>query len=119
MYANGDERINKNFQFLAMLAFNAAYGAGSVGSLSSYKQYGSNAPFQIGAASAVFAFVVYTGYYLMRVGLPQSLKDFEERRADGKGRPAAASRLSTHDIKDCNGLKGLQTMEQLVVAKKA
>eukprot|EP00746_Dinoflagellata_sp_MGD_P122968 gnl/MRDRNA2_/MRDRNA2_57714_c0_seq1.p1 gnl/MRDRNA2_/MRDRNA2_57714_c0~~gnl/MRDRNA2_/MRDRNA2_57714_c0_seq1.p1 ORF type:complete len:622 (-),score=63.39 gnl/MRDRNA2_/MRDRNA2_57714_c0_seq1:150-2015(-) len=86
MYADGDDRTFKNMQFVSAIAFNVAYGAGGVAALWSYENLGPLAPFQIGAASTCFTCVVYTFYYMMRVGLPKSLKDFEKQRAIKKGR---------------------------------
>jgi len=85
IYANGDERIFLNMQYGITCAFNLGYAGAAIFCLWAYEHLGPQVPFQMAAGVAGFSFVVYTLYFMMRVGFPKSLKDFEEQRAQRNG----------------------------------
>lgn len=82
IYGGSDSRIFKNIQFVSILCYNLASGGASVVTLRIYTKIGKVAPFQVAAGVASFACLVYTGYFIGRVGLPRSFKEFEDRRAE-------------------------------------
>lgn len=81
MYAGCEERIFKNMQFMTSAGFHSGYGAGAPVALTLYENFGPQAPFYQAAIVALLGFFVYTGYFVARVGLPSSFKDFEQQRA--------------------------------------
>eukprot|EP00746_Dinoflagellata_sp_MGD_P141552 gnl/MRDRNA2_/MRDRNA2_74648_c0_seq1.p1 gnl/MRDRNA2_/MRDRNA2_74648_c0~~gnl/MRDRNA2_/MRDRNA2_74648_c0_seq1.p1 ORF type:complete len:562 (-),score=66.54 gnl/MRDRNA2_/MRDRNA2_74648_c0_seq1:283-1968(-) len=81
LYSNGNDRIFKNMLFVAAVCFNFGYAFAAVVALTIYDTVGKLAPFYFAAGIAGLAFILYTGCFFARVGLPRSLRDFEDQRA--------------------------------------
>eukprot|EP00746_Dinoflagellata_sp_MGD_P014698 gnl/MRDRNA2_/MRDRNA2_132358_c0_seq1.p1 gnl/MRDRNA2_/MRDRNA2_132358_c0~~gnl/MRDRNA2_/MRDRNA2_132358_c0_seq1.p1 ORF type:complete len:347 (-),score=38.87 gnl/MRDRNA2_/MRDRNA2_132358_c0_seq1:115-1005(-) len=100
-YANGDDRIFKNMLFVSSVAFDTAYGCGSTMALYTYDNIGKLVPFYIAAGVAAVAFVLYTGYFIMRVGLPQSFREFEKQRANARSNGEMKSMVMNVEPSEC------------------
>eukprot|EP00746_Dinoflagellata_sp_MGD_P028656 gnl/MRDRNA2_/MRDRNA2_167754_c0_seq1.p1 gnl/MRDRNA2_/MRDRNA2_167754_c0~~gnl/MRDRNA2_/MRDRNA2_167754_c0_seq1.p1 ORF type:complete len:257 (+),score=44.27 gnl/MRDRNA2_/MRDRNA2_167754_c0_seq1:86-772(+) len=78
LYAGGDLKIYLRLQCLSGFSFAAGVSAGTAFSTWAYVTFGRKVPFLIASAVAFIGFAVYTVGFLTRVGVPRSLKDFEE-----------------------------------------
>lgn len=78
LYAGTDLKLYMRLQCLSGGAFGAGVSAGTAFSTWAYVTLGRKMPFLVASAVAFIGCAAYTVAFLTRVGLPRSLKDFEE-----------------------------------------
>lgn len=91
LYAGTDLKLYLRLQCLAATCFAVGVSGATTFATWAYVTFGRKVPFFIASAVAFTGFAVYTLGFLVRVGVPQSLKDFEEAHRLRQVVPAAVS----------------------------
>lgn len=79
MYGGKDMKLFLRLQCLSGTAFSIGIACASASSTWMYVTFGPRAPFYLGAVVSLAGFTVYSLGFFVRVGLPQSLQEFEEQ----------------------------------------
>lgn len=80
MYAGDDFQIYLRLQWFSGTLFSIGAAFGAPAGLGLYEGVSRRAPFLVAVAIAVAGFAGYTGFFLVRVGLPMSFQDYEQKR---------------------------------------
>jgi len=78
LYARTNFKYFLRMQVLCGTAFAIGIGGGTSCATYMYSNWGRRSPFYVAEGVAALGFLIYTTGFLCRVGIPRSLKDFEE-----------------------------------------
>lgn len=132
LYSGGNFEVFLRMQSLSSTVFGMGVAGGTFFSTWAYTTYGPKGPFYLGAVVSLAGFLIYTAGFLLRVGLPRSLKAYEGEHypvSPSKRQPISSAVVNvdpTECSDDCtgaamkrsDGLRALQTKDQLALAKK-
>eukprot|EP00746_Dinoflagellata_sp_MGD_P151151 gnl/MRDRNA2_/MRDRNA2_82820_c0_seq1.p1 gnl/MRDRNA2_/MRDRNA2_82820_c0~~gnl/MRDRNA2_/MRDRNA2_82820_c0_seq1.p1 ORF type:complete len:508 (+),score=47.10 gnl/MRDRNA2_/MRDRNA2_82820_c0_seq1:74-1525(+) len=79
LYAGTDFKLFLKVQVMCGTAFGMGIACATFLATWLYTTFGRKVPFQVAAVVALVGFVLYTTGFLVRVGIPKSLKEYEEK----------------------------------------